>query len=1237
MSVDASQRFSAEDPCPVCGGFDGAPRGNSSRCYGFFASGEPFAHCTREEYAGPIPRNEASGTYAHLLGGECRCGVRHEETSNGHKEIVATYDYTSPSGELLFQVVRFEPKGFAQRRPDGNGEWVWNLDGVARLLYRLPDVMRALLQGETIYICEGEKDVDTAWSLGHAATTCAEGTRKWSSSYNYLFRGANVVLIPDNDPPGRAHMEMVTRELLPVAKTIRVLELPSVPEGGDLSDWAAAGGTGERLYELSRSLPPVRLRESESSRKGYVGFGAYRIADLEPPQPRRYLIHDTISPGVATYFYGAAATMKSLIGTLLCISIASTEIDEILGLAVEEHGPAVIFDSELDIEEIQRRVIQLCAGLGIQVPQDLYYVSAVGIPPQESFPNLLELSKGIEARVVDIDSLGFATMGDPEAYKDVSRVLRDHIDPLRAEGIAPLIIDHKPHQGDNLFGSVAKTYHGRFIFQTEDLNGEDRTPRQRNIWLTNRKASFGDPGRVMALRFEFAPDDGPIRVEVQGIPPPPEAPSRESVIQRALTAGDKSKKELSAETGISESSLENILPGMVDKHLIHVPRKRGRANVYRNGPPPPPGGTKSHFLSNAQGEKEVRVQKEPHLVSSTEDLSAMTHDLRPAPELGVDLETYPRDETARSLDPRRGSVGVISLASREATYVIDREVLPAAEVREALQEICSEKTLVAHNAPFDLAFLRRDVGYEHNGPVHDTLVLDGMLFYATGPLTENETWRGFVKNDKENGYKKPLADVARERLGIELEKDTRAADWGGELSEEMVAYAALDASVLLPLNNALVSELEAMGMSVVMDLEARFTPSMAYCSDNGFALDVEGWRRHADEAVRHLEEARKTCEALAPDPPEEGWTWAWSASNHRKVGRALETLGANVEKRAGTGNYITDEAALKAIKRPKEARELAAAIMAYREHEKFVTTWGNSWFREPETVSKGKTKGKIKQGSPGHLQIVNGRVHTKLNQLVATGRGSSKSPNLQNLPPTLRKFFIAPPGRALLVADYSQMEYVAAAYIAGDEALLEPLRRGEDYHTVTAEMIGVERSTAKMVNFGLLYGMSAKGLASRLGVSKDKAQEHIDAVRSRAPGLAAWCDAQGQAASRGAPYAKTPLGRIRLVDQTYRHYSEQWESIRSQMLNHPVQGACADGYKLAAAIVWERKGEFKGNPLLVNMIHDELVVEVDAAAAETDAALLEAIMLDGMREALGADAPVRVDVRICSSWGGSEE
>jgi DNA polymerase-1 len=618
------------------------------------------------------------------------------------------------------------------------------------------------------------------------------------------------------------------------------------------------------------------------------------------------------------------------------------------------------------------------------------------------------------------------------------------------------------------------------------------------------------------------------------------------------------------------------------------------------------------------------------IVRDLEGLFEVIENLKGAPEIAFDVETYPQDETARGLDPRRGKVGVITLSYGEKTYVIDRKAFDGELLLDALRSVLSGKPIVAHNAPFDLAFLRRSVGYEHDGPVYDTLVLDAMLFYATGPLAEKENWRGFVKKDKESGYKKPLSNVARDRLGVELDKTEQASDWGGELTEEMISYAAADAAVLLPLKDALLSELDNLGMGKVVDLEARFTPAMAYCSDNGFALDVEGWRSHAAASASALEEARRRCDDLAPEPPEDGWVWSWNASNHRKVGKALELLGAKVEKRPGTGNYETGEAALKAIKRPQKAKEHAEAILSYREHEKYVTTWGDSWFREPEVVSKGKTKGKIKQGSPDHLQIVDGLVYTKMNQLVATGRGSSKSPNLQNLPKDLRGFFVAPSGRKLLVADYSQMEYVAAAHISGDEALLGPLREGVDYHRLTAQMIGVDRDTAKMVNFALLYGMSPMTLATRLGVSKEKAEGYVAAVQSRAPGLGAWCDAQAESATRGTPSTTTPLGRVRMVDQN-RHRGA-WESNRSQMLNQPIQGGCADGYKIAAAMLWERRSEFAGNPLLVNMIHDEFVLEVDGAAADRDAELLEKIMLEGMEKALGEGIPAGVEVNVANRW-----
>jgi DNA polymerase-1 len=236
------------------------------------------------------------------------------------------------------------------------------------------------------------------------------------------------------------------------------------------------------------------------------------------------------------------------------------------------------------------------------------------------------------------------------------------------------------------------------------------------------------------------------------------------------------------------------------------------------------------------------------------------------------------------------------------------------------------------------------------------------------------------------------------------------------------------------------------------------------------------------------------------------------------------------------------------------------------------------------------------------------------------------------LPEALRGYFIAPPGRKLLVADYSQMEYCAAAYVSGDEALLKPLREGHDYHTVTAEMMGVDRKKAKMVNFATLYGMSPKSLGERLGISEKQAQSYIKALFARAPGLSAWCNQQKALADSGVSYAQTPLGRRRLVDQNYRDWKDVWSSNRSQMLNQPIQGGCADGYKLAAALLWERRGEFAGIPMLVNMIHDEFVLEVDAEAAEADAELLEESMKEGMRAAIGECVPVGVDVHIGDSW-----
>lgn len=137
MSDSNIQRFSKGNPCPICGGSDNLPRGKGVRCHGFLASDGAYAHCSREEQAGTLPLEINSDTYAHRLTGDCRCGTRHDplppapptKATRGKSRIVATYNYRTSDDELLYQVVRQEPKGFRQRRPDGSGGWVWNLDG----------------------------------------------------------------------------------------------------------------------------------------------------------------------------------------------------------------------------------------------------------------------------------------------------------------------------------------------------------------------------------------------------------------------------------------------------------------------------------------------------------------------------------------------------------------------------------------------------------------------------------------------------------------------------------------------------------------------------------------------------------------------------------------------------------------------------------------------------------------------------------------------------------------------------------------------------------------------------------------------------------------------------------------------------------------------------------------------------------------------------------------------------
>lgn len=262
--IPAERRYVRGRRCPICGGADGDKRGAERRCFGFLSTDGLYAHCSREERAGGLKQSPGSQTYGHRLSGPCGCGTQHTEPVReqpAERRIVAIYGYHDESGQLVYQVVRFEPKSFRQRRPtpEHPERWIWNLEGVRRVLYHLDRVIEAD-PVQTVYVVEGEKDVEAIETLGLIATCNPQGAGKWSAVADcaaQALAGRNVVVIADADDKGRAHAADVAAQLGGVAVSVRTLELPGAK---DAADWIRGGGTAEQLEALvAAPLAPAAI------------------------------------------------------------------------------------------------------------------------------------------------------------------------------------------------------------------------------------------------------------------------------------------------------------------------------------------------------------------------------------------------------------------------------------------------------------------------------------------------------------------------------------------------------------------------------------------------------------------------------------------------------------------------------------------------------------------------------------------------------------------------------------------------------------------------------------------------------------------------------------------------------------------------------------------------------------------------------------------------------------------
>lgn len=274
MTTTAKTRHTKNFPCPICDGYDEMPRGKDTRCFGF-TSGD-YANCTRSELAIGLVFNPTNSTYGHFLRGECRCGKSHTyakqvPSTNGKArkpksdysdyQEVAAYDYLDESGKLMFQTVRQENhqgnKKIVARRPDGNGAWAYNLDGIEepRPLYRQLELSRS--REEITYVVEGENCADVLASHTTIAVTNPFGAGKWRHTHSEALRGRDVVILPDNDADGERHVNGILETLPSYAKSIKVVRLPGLPAKGDIVDWLDAGHTMDELTQIVEKTPTL--------------------------------------------------------------------------------------------------------------------------------------------------------------------------------------------------------------------------------------------------------------------------------------------------------------------------------------------------------------------------------------------------------------------------------------------------------------------------------------------------------------------------------------------------------------------------------------------------------------------------------------------------------------------------------------------------------------------------------------------------------------------------------------------------------------------------------------------------------------------------------------------------------------------------------------------------------------------------------------------------------------------
>lgn len=618
-------------------------------------------------------------------------------------------------------------------------------------------------------------------------------------------------------------------------------------------------------------------------------------------------------------------------------------------------------------------------------------------------------------------------------------------------------------------------------------------------------------------------------------------------------------------------------------------------------------------------------------VCKREELARLVERMRNAPVVAIDTETtHLRPMLARL-------VGVcVSVEAGEGFYVPVRSPDPSchldeATVLEALREVLQDPAIpkVGHNLKYDLLVLR-NAGVRLAGHAPD----------ADRPLAGDTMIASYVLDASRSSHSMDaLAMALLNRTNISI-KDLIGTGRHQRCFDEVpldqaCAYAAEDADVTLQLDHALTGQLAAVPSleRLYRTVEMPLVDVLAELEYNGVRVDPAELDRQRERLQARIDDLAKAIDDAALEAIDR----TFDHNSPRQLGEALFNkpdhpdrpgLGLKPIKKTKTG-YSTDAEVLEKLAHDDTIETpIPRLILEYRQLAKLVNTYLAALKDE--------------------IHPVTGRIHASFNQTVAvTGRLSSSDPNLQNIPirtdigRDIRRAFVAPPGRVLITADYSQIELRVLAHLSQDPALIAAFHAGEDIHTAVAAQIHnvpldqvtrEQRSGAKMVNFGIVYGVTPFGLARRLGVSNTEAGEIIDGYKKRFANITTFlAECVDQATRHG--FVETMLGRRRPIPEIQARNPQRRALAERTAINTVVQGSAADLIKLAMIDLHRLiRAAGPDDPLhgtkMILQIHDELVFETPEDRADDATPRI----VERMEAAMDLSVPLKVDAHAGRNW-----